>query len=460
MIRLRLRSAAWRIASMHDSAASSLPRPMADFGARTYASRFASKPPASNLRRSTSAGIHLGYVLRRFPQLSESFVLNEIRALESLGHRVTVFSQFDPGLQHHALVSADQGRSVYYLEPIACGGLFQALGAALLSQPRRLLNTLRQVLRARNPRHWTALRHALVLSRLLHSHSTDHLHAHLSFGSDVAWLTSALTGLGFSFTAHARDVYVRNADLPAKLAAARFVVTVCEYNRIRLSRMQPRCADRIEVLHPFLSRELFLSDVAAPTQLNEGQPSRLITICRLVPKKGVDVLLDAMHRLARADQRLHLTIIGDGRERQHLEQQVCALGLNEMVSFEGAVDAAQVRRTLLIADCLVLAAVVTPDGDSDATPAVLGEAMALGLPVISTRVAGIPEIVPEGAGLLVQPGDAEALADAIAAIGKLSPEARRAMGEVGRAFVHAHWNPDLDAPRLALLFARGKVDRS
>jgi colanic acid/amylovoran biosynthesis glycosyltransferase len=112
----------------------------------------------------------------------------------------------------------------------------------------------------------------------------------------------------------------------------------------------------------------------------------------------------------------------------------------------------KVRRMLLTADCFVLAAVIAPDGDSDATPTVLGEAMALGLPVISTRVAGIPEIVPEGAGLLVRPGDPQALAEAIAQVAALADAERHAMGQQGRAFVHRHWNGARDAPALAAWF--------
>ena len=136
------------------------------------------------------------------------------------------------------------------------------------------------------------------------------------------------------------------------------------------------------------------------------------------------------------------------------------LNLCENVSLPGPMGALGIRDLLSSCDCFALASVQVENGDSDATPTVLGEAMAMGLPVVSTRVAGIPEIVPEGAGLLVKPSDATALADAIEAIFKLSPKARRAMGEAGRAFVHAHWNPDLDAARLARLFAQGKADRS
>jgi glycosyltransferase involved in cell wall biosynthesis len=313
--------------------------------------------------------------------------------------------------------------------------------------------------RARDPDRWASFRQALVLARLLRTARPDHLHAHLRRGGDVARLTDALTRCGYSFTAHARDIYVRNADLPAKLAAASFVVTVCEYNRALLARIEPRCSERIRVLHPFLGRDLFLSAPAAPARATQGQPLRFVTICRLVPKKGVAVLLDALHLSAHSGQQLHLTIAGDGCERGRLEQQIQALDLGAQVTLAGAVDAAGVRRLLMEADCFVLASLVAPDGDSDATPTVLGEAMALGVPVVSTRVAGIPEIVPKGAGLLVKPADPRALADAIATIASLSPAERRAMGQRGRAFVESYWNGARDAPKLVAWFQQAASER-
>lgn len=238
--------------------------------------------------------------------------------------------------------------------------------------------------------------------------------------------------------------------LARELAAADFAITVCQHNKGLMCAREPRSAGKIQVIRPFLSAELLRKPPRACA--NADPPLRLLSVSRLVPKKGAHVLVEAVRKLRSRGIAVRAKIVGEGRERPRLEAVIAALDVGAHVALVGAKQPKAVHTLLDGADCFVIASVPAPDGDADAAPTVLGEAMAKGLPVISTRLNGIPEIVPEGAGLLVAPGDAGALADAIAEIASMSAEQRRAMGARGRQFVQEHWNGDKDVHRLIALF--------
>ena len=410
---------------------------------------------------SSNSRIRVAYVLRRYPRLSQSFVLNEMRALETAGTSVAVVALEQPQASEsrlsEAVTEGDRCRPVEVFDPLPTRVVVTALFWAMRRHPLRLTQTIFSVITMRSRIHWVFLGKALVMARNLAKTRSEHLHAHLYHGSETAWLVHRLTGIGYSFTAHARDIYVRGENLPRRLADAAFAVTVCDYNRARLAALCPQAADRIHVILPFLHPSLLTAD-SAPSAPEAG-PLRLICVCRLVPKKGVDVLVNSIAHLRHRNIPVQLEIIGDGRNRNNLASQIERLGLSEEVSLSGSLGPAAVRDALASSHCFVLASVKAPDGDSDATPTVIGEAMAKGLPVISTTIAGIPEIVPEGAGFLVPPGDSASLADAIEQIARMSPAARKAMGSRGRAFVLDRWNPASGAERLKALFSEAITTR-
>lgn len=400
--------------------------------------------------------VHVGYVLRVFPSLSQTFVLNEIRALEALGARVTVLT-LDPAASDRSLPAEDVGS----------GNLIDVDGPApasawlwlLRHHPLRLVRVLTEVATARSPYLWRVFVKAVWVAQLAELAGIQHLHAHLRLGTDAAWLVHRLTGRRFSFTAHSGNLFVAEMArfLPRELQAADFAVTVCRSNRALMAAREPSSVGKIHVILPFLHADLFQQrelrgPEPSPSNARHNSPLRLIAVARLIPKKGLGVLLDAIHLLARRHIRVHLSIVGEGPDRCRIEKGIASLGLADRVWLLGARPPSRVRQLIAAADVLVLASVQDPNGDADATPTVLGEAMATGLPVISTRLNGIPEIVPEGAGLLVPPGDVPALAQAIAALAAMSPEQRRAMGATGRTFVHENWNRDHDAERLIALF--------
>jgi glycosyltransferase involved in cell wall biosynthesis len=408
--------------------------------------------------------LHIGYVLRVFPSLAQTFVINEIKALEALGVKVTVLA-LNPAASHRCLAA----------DALHHGDLINIEGSAptsawlwlLRQHPLRLVRVLTEVATARSPHLRRALAKAVRVAHLAELAGVGHLHAHLRLGTDTAWLVHRLTGRRFSFTAHSGNLFVAKMTrfLARELQAADFAVTVCHSNRALMAAREPAAVGKIHVIRPFLHAELLQQcDLGrrcdpSPSRVRRDRSLHLISVARLVAKKGLGILVEAIGMLARRQIDVRLFIVGEGRERCQIEQRINALDLGERIRLLGARSHSEVRRLIAAADALVLASVQTPNGDADATPTVLGEAMAMGLPVVSTRLSGIPEVVPEGAGLLVPPGDPSALADAIGEITTMPAERRQAMGMCGRRFVREHWNGNEDVHRLAALFRRGIDDR-
>jgi glycosyltransferase involved in cell wall biosynthesis len=234
---------------------------------------------------------------------------------------------------------------------------------------------------------------------------------------------------------------------------AKFVVTVCDYNKKYLLEYNPAFpADRLHVIHVGIDAELFSQDHSAQDHQQGRGPFHITSIGRLVEKKGLPYLIQALGILNREAVKFRCTIVGEGPERATLERLINESQLDSMVRLVGAQESDQVKTVLQGADVFVLPCIVAKDGDRDATPTVLLEAMAMGIPVVSTSVAGIPEVVPKEAGILVPPGEAPALARAIKAVAELSENERTAMREYGRKHVSVHFNIDNEVRRLAYLF--------
>ena len=225
-------------------------------------------------------------------------------------------------------------------------------------------------------------------------------------------LASSLSGIPFSFTAHAVDLYKDNVsrdDLARKAAAARFVVTVSRYNLEFLESLAPGVRDKLVLARCGIDLDRF-----APRPL-PPQPSRMLCVARLIAKKGVGTLIEACRLLRDRGVALECEIVGEGPLRRKLEAQVREAGLGDLVRLTGPATQLAVRERYAAAHLFVLPCIIAPDGDRDGLPIAILEALACGLPVISTPVAGIPEVLRDGANaLLVPPGDPPALADAVA----------------------------------------------
>jgi colanic acid/amylovoran biosynthesis glycosyltransferase len=377
--------------------------------------------------------MRLLFVLDQWPELSETFVVNELQALRRLGHEVRVQSAQPAGRPNpeaprdvdvHLLATDDRARGLRDLlwlvrrRPLACA-------RDLAGRRRWRREEWARPLRALTPG-----------ARRILERGDEHLHAHFAAGAALdAMRLAALAGRTFSVTAHAYDIFLTPRNLDEKLARAGAVFSGCDYNVEHLRRTVPRAN---------VHKIVMGVDVGAferRTPLPQGR--RVLAIGRLVEKKGFDVLLDAVARLP----DVTLRIVGDGPLRARLAAQ--AQACDGRVELLGSRVPDEVRAELEAADVLAMPCVVARDGDRDSMPVVVKEAMAMGLLVVASDEVGLPECVLAPWGFLAPPGDAGALAAQLHAALALDPQARLRAGAQARAWVQAHSDVDAETARMA-----------
>lgn len=403
----------------------------------------------------------IGYLTKRFPRLSETFILDEILGLEAAGVPLRLFALAHPG---EALVQPDVAEvasPVTYLHPP--GGWRPRARAAtataaahrrlLARSPRRYLGVVAYI--ARKRRHVSTVRHfweAGWLAVLLEEQGARHVHAAFAHGpASVAHFVHLLTGLPFSFAAHAKDLYLSAPDLMArKLAAAEFVLACSESAAARLREISGPGAAKVVLAPHGVDTIRFRPGGPAPVDPGPGS-LRILAVGRLVDKKGYPVLLDAIATLRASGLDVSCSVIGTGPLEAELEATARRLRLGSAVTFLRARTHQEIAAAYGQADIFVQASVVLANGDRDGIPNSLLEAMASGLPVVASAVAGIPEVVRADCGVLVAPGDPGAL---VAALGRLArdPILRDRLGRAARAHVVAHLDRVACARAIAPLF--------
>jgi glycosyltransferase involved in cell wall biosynthesis len=390
----------------------------------------------------------LVYVLGEFPALTQTFVRREIRELarQGLPPRVYCLSRArrgDDGSGSDADLAAAARLVPGPLSPRTwTAGLARVLGSAGGRRALRDAAALRSRGLRRRVRVLVNLLRAATVADEIRDAGASLVHAHFATSqAEVAFAVSRLTGIPFSFTAHARDIYADASALPQKLAAAAFVVTCTAANRDHLAGLAPEAAGRVH----HVPHGVPASPAPAP---RDGGPPRVLAVGRLVPKKGFATFVDALAHTAAA---LEAVVIGDGPERGRLVARARRRGV--AVAFRGALAPEAVAREMAAADILVAPSVVAPGGDRDGIPNVVLEAMAAGLPVVAATTSGLPEAVEDGVtGLLVPASDPESLA---AALDRLlaDPAMRRRLGEAGRRRVQERYDLGTNVARLRSLFA-------
>lgn len=379
--------------------------------------------------------LRIGYVVKRFPRVSETFIAQEILELERQGAAVHVLALHpnDAPADHAWLrqlraevvqVSLDfpeawRVLAGWHAVPGRREGVGRALAGAL------------EVPRDRGRRY---LAEAVAVTQLCAQRGIGHLHAHFAdHPALVAWLAQRLGGIGFSFTAHAKDIWA-NPATPAQwrqlVGDCRFAVAVSEATREHIATLVgPALSARVRRL--FNGVDLELLTPRAPGR-RPGRPPTLLCVARHVEKKGIDVLVDACAALAGDGARFRLRLIGDGPLREDLQRRVAAHGLADRIEFCGSLGHQEVAGAMREADVFVLPCRVAADGDRDTLPTVLLEAMASGLPCVSSPVGGVAEIIAHDVtGLLVSP---DAPLETAAAVARLlaDVEAAARMGRAGR----------------------------
>jgi glycosyltransferase involved in cell wall biosynthesis len=253
---------------------------------------------------------------------------------------------------------------------------------------------------------------AALVARRLEAMGVGHVHAHwATHPALAAWTVRALTGLPYSFTAHAHDLYVDRAMLREKVRDAAFVVTISEFNRRLLEEVcGPDARGKVHVVRCGVDLRAF-----APAPRRAPPVPTFACVASLRPYKGHAVLLEAAALLRARGLALRVLLVGDGPLRGDLEARVARLGIGDTVTFRGALAHEEIPEILASATAAVLPSVTQADGQMEGIPVALMEAMAAGVPVVSTRLSGIPELVRDGeGGLLVPERDPEALAAAMA----------------------------------------------
>ncbi|HEY9291677.1 MAG TPA: glycosyltransferase family 4 protein [Microlunatus sp.] len=354
----------------------------------------------------------IGYLMKMYPRFSETFILTELLALEAQGWDLEIFSLRTPndGRFHPDLARVKA--PVRYLQPggVTAAHLMQALADYLADFGQIDQDQLSRLVQL--PAREAA--QALDLARAVRADGITHLHAHFgSVATTVARQAAVLSGIGYSFTAHAKDIFhqeVDTAELGTKIADARAVITVSDYNLRYLADRFPEVAGSIRRVYNGIDLDRF----RYRSQADRTERPMIAAVGRLVEKKGFDDLISAARVLVDRGQDFRLGIAGAGPLDDQLQTQITELGLDGQVSLIGPLPQDQVREFVASATVFAAPCRVGGDGNRDGLPTVLLEAMAVGTPCISTPVTGIPEAIEHRrTGLLVPEGDVAALADAL-----------------------------------------------
>ncbi len=375
-------------------------------------------------------------------------------ALERQGVEIEIASIHAPPTSFRHAAPADLKGEIFYAPPQPILKLWEDAArrdgrwpAALIAEhEQRYGADCKASLRARN---------ALLFADRFRRQGIQHVHAHFANrAAHTAIFIKKLSGIPFSLTAHAQDFMVElgsNKELFREMCReAAFVVAVSEYSQKLLCELCPESRDKI--IHLYNGIDLDRFECAPPPE--DGGDLRILSVGRLIEFKGFQHLIAACSRLRDRGVPFACQIAGEGPMRDVLEQQIARAGLDVQVRLIGVVPQEEVARLLAACDVFVLACTVDGSGAYDVLPTVILEAMAAGRPVISTRLAGVPEMVADGEnGLLVSPGSEEELANAIAIMAGDSA-LRRALGHAGRVRAEATFKVEHTSALLKEAFAK------
>ena len=430
--------------------------------------------------------MRIAYLTGEYPRVTDTFIQLEITELRRLGAEVCPCSVRRP--RNQQLLSAMQkteGDRTYYLLPANPLTLLAA-HLRLLGNPKRYFSALALAWKTRQPGLRGLLYQAIyfaeagLLAIRLRQEKIAHLHNHIGDSSGtVTMLTSALSGMGYSFTLHGPGIFFEpnRWRIDEKISRAKFVCCISQFCRSQAMIFAPVEAwSKLQIVHCGVdpqsfeqafeqsakqlfepSSELMTGAVAQSMKrlsaaINSGQ--RLLYVGRLAVAKGLPILLEGVASLTANHPTVHLTVVGDGPDRAFLEAQTARLGIAAHVDFVGYKSPADVRRYLLAADIFVMSSF------AEGVPVVLMEAMMAQKPVVATRVGGISELVEEGvSGFLVPPSDVQLLSDRIDKL--LSDERlRKAFGRAGQQRVREDFNIHHEAKKLYALIAKATGEAS
>lgn len=394
----------------------------------------------------------VAYLINQYPKISHSFIQREIAAVEACGFQVARFSIRSCSNELVDEANRQELEKTRVVLGIGLVGLFFGLLRVSVTRPIRLLRALWLTLKLSRYSergvlyHLVYLAEACVLERWILDEGVAHIHAHFGTNSTtVAMLCSVISGLPYSFTIHGPEEFdkVKALALAEKVERAAFTVTVSSFSKSQLYRW---CAkeqwSKIHVVHCGVDNE-FLAQI--PVAITTE--ARLVCIGRLCEQKGQLLLVEAAGQLAAEGLRFKLVLVGDGPLRTEIEAMIARLNLQEHVEVIGWAINSEVRQHILASRAMVLPSF------AEGLPVAIMEALALSRPVISTYVAGIPELVEPGVcGWLVPPGSVEALTVAMRAALQMPVEKLEQMGRAGAERVAQRHDAENEVRKLAALF--------
>lgn len=411
--------------------------------------------PARPEEAARQPRLRVAFVVTEFPKTTETFILRDVMALHHMGCDVRIFhlTRFNKRDILHDFAAPTLGWAQGYAY-VASWEVAAAVGHFVRHRPRVLAGILRDIVKGclRDPvmllKSLFILPKSLRIAQALQDWHCEHVHAaYAGHPATTGWIVQRVTGIPFSCSSHAHDLFETQALLAEKLPEASFVRTISEYNKAFILRHIPALVTRPPVvihvgIDPSAQRPL-PHVVRAP---GEACPFQILYVGSLERRKGVDVLLAALARVAIA--QWHLDVVGGGPEASALKALAARLGIEASVTFHGSQGNAAVQEAMVMADVLVVPSRIGPRNQTEGLPTVIVEALSIGLPVIASRLTGIPEIVRDGeTGLLFEMEDVDGLMAALQTVHR-APEPARRLAAQGRALVHQEFDQRVSARRL------------
>jgi glycosyltransferase involved in cell wall biosynthesis len=401
--------------------------------------------------------LEIAYVLFRFPHLTETFIAEEIHKIQNKGVKLQLYSLLQPVNELVHPISMELLPQVRYapgiLHPLIWGAQFHFLTKV----GRKYFRLLWLLLTQPSPNFSTYLKRLVVflkavwLAKELEQTSVQLIHTHFAWlSSGASMVVSQLLDLPFTVTAHAFDIYSQKNDLlNLTTSLADRVITISEYNKQAiLDRNKFLDSNKIEVIRCGIDLDLFLPK----SEISDNQILQITSVGSLIEKKGHEYLISACAKLAAKGVDFRCVIVGEGHLRNSLQALIEELKLEDMVTLVGAQAQTWVRDRLSRTDMFVLACVVEGEGERDGIPVAMMEALATGIPVISTTVSGIPELIKhEKTGLLVPQRNVDALTDAIACMAQ-SDELAQFVSQEGRSVIEKEYDISKNVSRLIEFF--------
>ena len=417
-----------------------------------------------------ASGKTIGFILKGYPRLSETFIINEILLLEQLGFKLHIFALRDPGESkiHDNVKKIKAGvtyipdyfwpyfgafirsnvrlwwRSPSSYWPAFWFALYRSINRNSSSTIKRFTQAAYLVqncleLEEKDKERGFGERGSTITSSPIDSLiKVEHFHAHFSHGpTTVAYFAAWLTGMNYSFSAHAKDIYLQeHGFLREKIAKAKFVTTCTEFNKNYLQKVAGEVKESVFKCYHGIDLNYF----SLPIKSKFSDCPQILAVGRLVPKKGFPVMIEALHKLRMDGHQFSCNIVGGGPMENELQELITKLGLEEWVKLLPKMSQGEVFKYYQKADLFALACEVQSDGDRDGIPNVIVEAMAMGIPIVSTRISGIPECVDDGInGILVEQKDPTVFADALATLIR-QPELAHQYGQAGRKKVEQEFD--------------------